>query len=378
MKAFWEQNGVMILQAVQNIWTFISGFINTTLNVILAIFNFIFPAIQFLVLTVWETIKGLIDGALTFIMGVVQVFAGLFTGNWSKLWEGIKNMFFGAIQFIWNYVQLFFGAKILGILGKFASKGLKFITDFASKAGSAIGKFVSNIWNKFTGMVSKVLSAIGNWVKNMVSKVDDLVYKFLGKVAKLSTDMALVMGKMWEGLKSLASKGVKMMVDAIKGLGKTFLSAGKGLLDAFKDGVMKGLNKAKDAVKKGMDKIRDFLPFSPAKKGALSDLDKSGKSFFPTFADGMLRGMAPMLRVAGQGMNDLNNELQRESSGFSLESFGMHRTQKMNMTVRHEHSGDVNVKGADGQSNKAVIDKVTDSVETNEFVSDFRRLSRCR
>jgi tape measure domain-containing protein len=377
LSAFWSEHWGMIKQAFVNIWTFISGFITTTLNVILAIFNFVFPAIKFLVMTVWETIKGLIDGALTFIMGVIQVFAGLFTGNWSKLWEGIKNMFFGAIQFIWNYVQLFFGAKILGILGKFASKGLKFITDFVSKAGSAIGKFVSNIWSKFTGMVSKVLSAIGNWVSNMVGKVDDLVYKFLGKVAKLNTDMALAMGKMWEGLKSLASKGVKMMVDAIKGLGKTFLDAGKGLLDAFKDGVMKGLNKAKDAVKKGMDKIRDFLPFSPAKKGALSDLDKSGKSFFPTFADGMLQGLRPMLRVAGQGMSDLNNELQRESSGFSLNSFTGGK-QQVRIVHEHKHSGQVDVNG---DNNKETVDFTKDRIKTeteDTFLSDFRRLSRSR
>jgi tape measure domain-containing protein len=375
--AFWNEHWGMIKQAFVNIWTFISGFITTTLNVILAIFNFVFPAIKFLVMTVWETIKGLIDGALQFIMGVIQVFAGLFTGNWSKLWEGIKNMFFGAIQFIWNYIQLFFGAKILGVLGKFAGQGLSWITKFTTQAGSKIASFASKVWSKITGMVSKVLTSIGNWVKNMVSKVDDLVYKFLGKVAKLDTDMALKMAKMWEGLKSLAKKGVEMMVDAIKGMGTSFLNAGKGLLDAFKKGVTKGLEKAKKAVKDGLGKIRDFLPFSPAKKGPLSDLDKSGKSFFPTFADGMMNGVQPMLRLAGKGMQQLDSQLSKEATGFSLNSFTGGK-QQVRIVHEHRHQGTVDVKG---DTNKQTVDFARDRIKTeteDTFLSDFRRLSRSR
>ncbi|MBD1224794.1 tape measure protein [Virgibacillus halodenitrificans] len=377
IKTFWNQNWGSIKQAFVNIWNFISGFISTTLNVILSIFNFIFPAIKFIVLSVWENIKGLIDGALKFIMGIVQVFAGLFTGNWSKLWEGIKNMFFGAIQFIWNYVQLFFGVKILGVIGKFAGKAVSFIKGFASKAGSAISSFASKVFSKITSMVSKVLSSIGKWVSNMVGKIDDLVYKFLGKVAKLSTDMALKMGKMWESLKGLAKKGVKMMVDAITGLGSTFLKAGKGLLSAFTDGVKKGIGKAVDAVKGGMKKIRDFLPFSPAKKGALSDLDKSGESFFPTWYNGALKKVPKMARVIGGAMGSLNKEIEQESGMVGLESFSGGRSH-VTVTHRHEHSGSVSVNGDSGSETlEFTRDSIQETTET-DILDDFRQQVRSR
>jgi tape measure domain-containing protein len=378
MKQFWAENGATIMQAVQNVWGFISGFISTTLNVILAIFNFVFPAIKFIVMSVWETIKGLIDGALQFIMGVVQVFAGLFTGNWSKLWEGIKNMFFGAIQFIWNYVQLFFGAKILGVIGKFAGKAFNYIKQFGSRAGGAIKTFVSNVWNSFKSMVSNVISTVSSWVSSMAGKIDDFVYRILGKITSFNTDLGLLFTRGWEAVKGIVKRGLQMAVDAIKGFFKTFLNAGKGLLEAFKDGIKKGLDKAVGAVKDGMKKIRDFLPFSPAKKGALSDLDKSGKSFFPTFADGMVRGVRPMLSTANKGMSQLNAVLSQPVSTMEeLDSFSFGRV-RQTLRVELEVSGGVDVNGdrADKSATRETYNNVNGSVD--DVLKDLRQAIRKR
>lgn len=377
MKAFWDSNGAMILQAVQNVWGFISGVISGALNVILGIFNFVFPAIKFIVMSVWENIKGLINGALQFIMGIVQVFAGLFTGNWSKLWEGIKNMFFGAIQFIWNYVQLFFGAKILGVIGKFAGKAFNFIKSFATKAGNSISQFVSKVWNAFTSMVSKVLSKIGSWVSGMVSKIDNFVYKILGKITSFNTDLGLLFTRGWEAVKRIVKKGLDMAVDAIKGFFKTFLNAGKGLLEAFKDGITKGIGKAVNAVKDGMKKIRDFLPFSPAKKGALADLDKSGKSFFPTFAQGMSKGTGAMLAMANKGLGELNSMLAEPAQRMEqLDGFSFGK-QNQRLTIAFEVGGEVNFNGERTRvSESTTIQETTGSI--HEIVDGLRQAIRKR
>jgi tape measure domain-containing protein len=378
MKAFWDENGAMILQAVQNVWGFISGFISTTLNVILAIFNFVFPAIKFIVMSVWETIKGLIDGALKFIMGVIQVFAGLFTGNWSKLWEGIKNMFFGAIQFIWNYVQLFFGAKILGVIGKFAGKAFNYIKQFGSRAGNAIKTFATNVWNAFKNMVSRVISTIKSWVSNIGSAIDNFVYRILSKITSFNTDLGLLFTRGWEALKGIVKKGIQMAVDAVKSMFSTFKNAGKGLLDALTDGIKKGIGKAVDAVKGGMKKIRDFLPFSPAKRGALSDLDKSGKSFFPTFADGMARGVNPMLRMADKGMSQLNGVLaQPVATMEQLDSFNFGRT-RQTLKIELEVSGGVDVNGqrTDQSTTRETYNNVNGTVD--DVLRDLRQAIRKR
>lgn len=377
MKAFWDSNGAMILQAVQNVWGFISGFISTTLNVILAIFKFIFPAIKFVVLSVWENIKGIIDGALKFIMGIIQVFSGLFTGNWSAMWEGIKNMFFGAIQFIWNYVQLFFGAKILGVLGKFASKGLSHLKGFASKAGNAITQFASKVWNSFKSMVSNVLSTVKSWVSNVVSSIDNFVYRILSKVTSFNTDLGLLFTRGWEALKGIVKKGLDMAIQAVKGMFSTFMNAGKGLLSAFTDGIKKGIGKAVDAVKGGMKKIRDFLPFSPAKKGALADLDKSGKSFFPTFAQGMGKGTGAMLAMANRGLGELNSMLAEPAQRMEqLDGFSFGRRNDR-LTIAFEVGGEVNFNGERTRvSETTTIHETTNSVD--EIIDGLRQAIRKR
>lgn len=377
LSAFWSEHWGAIKEAFVNIWTFISGFIQGALGVILAIFKFIFPAIKFIVMSVWENIKGLIDGALKFIMGIVQVFTGLFTGNWSMLWSGIKDMFWGAIQFIWNYVQLFFGAKILGVLGKFAGSGLKYIKGFASKAGSAIGSFVSKVFGFFTKMVSNVLSKIGSWVSGMVSKVDDFVYKILGKIANFNVDLALKFAKGWEALKALVKTALKGVVDVITGMLTSFKNAGKGLIDAFTGGISSAFGKAKDAVSGGLSKLRNLLPFSPAKEGPLSDLDKSGESFFPTWYEGALKKVPAMGRAIGGAMGSLNNELEKESGMMALETFSGGRSRVV-VTHEHKHTGKVRV---DGDTSSKSVDIVGENIKSETeltVLEDLRRIARSR
>lgn len=379
LKGFWDENGAMILQAVQNVWSVISGVISGVLNAILAVFKFVFPAIQFVVMGVWENIKGLINGALNFILGIVKTFSALLTGNWSAMWAGIKQMFSGAIQFIWNYVQLFFGAKILGVIGKFAGSALKHISGFASKAGNAISQFVSKVWSSFKSMVSNVLSTIKGWVTGMVSSVDNFVSRIISKVTSFNSTLGNLFRAGWNGLKSIVKGAIDSLISVIKGMFSTFQSAGKGLLEAFTKGIKAGIGKAVDAVKGGMKKIRDFLPFSPAKKGALSDLDKSGASFFPTFAGGMAKGVAPMLAMANRGMGELSEVLSQPVAQMEqLENFSLGRS-KMTVVHRHEHSGKVEVQGDNG--NKETLSWVGNSMQTtteSDIISGLRQAIRKR
>lgn len=375
--AFWNEHWGMIKQAFVNVWTFLSGFISTILNVILSIFNFVFPAIQLVVLSVWEAIKNIINGALTFIMGVIQVFAGLLTGNWSKMWEGVKNILSGAVEFIWGLIQTFFMGKIIGAIGKFASRGLKYITDFGSKAGSAISKFASNVLSKIKSMVSNVLSSIKSWVSNMISAIDNFVYKVIGKIAKFNTDLGLLFAKGWEAVKSIVKSGINGAINVVKGMFSTFKSAGKGLIDAFTSGIKGAFSKATSAVKSGLSKIRNLLPFSPAKEGPLSDLDKSGESFFPTWYGGALKKVPAMTRAIGGAMGGLNKIFQKEAGMMTLNSFTGGRS-KVVVVHRHEHSGRVQVQG---DSSSREVEVVGNSIRTeteNEVMTDLRRLARSR
>lgn len=76
-------------------------------------------------------------------------------------------------------------------------------------------------------------------------------------------------------------------------------------MSSLAKGISNGISKAISAVKSGMATIRSYLPFSPAKEGPLSDLDKSGESFFPTFASRMKQGLSPALQSVGAGLGQM-------------------------------------------------------------------------
>lgn len=114
LREFWQQNGAQIVEAAENFASMLKS-----------VFDFLMPAILFVVDFVWSSIKGVITGALNIIMGAVKIFSGLFTGDFSKMWEGVKQLFSGAIQFVWNLMNLSFLGGIKKIMANLATSLLK-------------------------------------------------------------------------------------------------------------------------------------------------------------------------------------------------------------------------------------------------------------
>ncbi|MDQ1003962.1 phage-related protein [Neobacillus niacini] len=216
---FWSENGQMILQAGQNVWNVISKVIEVALTVIGAIMKVVWPVVKALVISTWEAIKLAINGAINIILGIIKFFSALFTGDWGKLWEATKQILKGAVQFLLGFVQLtFIGGLVKGIKG----------------VAVTLKTLFSGIWD-----VAVRLFTTG------ISKVQNLV-----------------------------STGFNKVVSFVTGLGKTFFNAGKGLIEMMANGIKNAAGAVLDAVKGLAKKARDFLPFSPAKEGPLSDLDK--------------------------------------------------------------------------------------------------------
>ncbi len=219
VKAFWDQNGKQILQAGKNVWSVISKVVEIAVIAIGAILKVVFPVAKALVISTWNAIKLAIDGAVNIILGIIKFFASLFTGDWKGVWDVTKQILTGAVQFILGFVQISF---IGGI-----TKG---ITAF----GSTLKGLFSGIWNGAKTIFSSGIN----------------------------------------GVKSVVTSGFNGVVTFITGLGKTFFNAGKGLLEMMAKGIKSAASKVMKEMESIAAKARDFLPFSPAKTGPLSDLDK--------------------------------------------------------------------------------------------------------
>lgn len=140
-------------------------------------------------------------------------------GFFIRLWNGIKNVWSKVLAFfskLWNGVKHVFAvawAAIKFYFLNFTPIGLLI------KYWNPIVNFFTNIWQKVKG----VFTAAWSWLMN------------LGKM--FYNAGANIVKNIWEGIKALVNKPIELIKDMAK-------------------------------------KIRDFLPFSPAKAGALKDIHK--------------------------------------------------------------------------------------------------------
>jgi len=225
-------------------------------------------------------------------------------------------------------------------------------------------------------MMSNAKSAVSTGIANVITFFSQLPSKVLAFIKSLASDLVSKFKDMFTNAKTAVTNGVDNIVSAIKNFGTTFLNSGKGLLDSFVKGIKNGIGNAVKAVSDGMKKVREFLPFSPAKKGALSDLDKSGESFFPTWYNGALKQVRPMTRAIGGAMASMNNELQ---SGYGeVASFTGGRS-SMKVTVTHEVAGKVEVTGDNGkESFELASQQVKEQFNSSDVLGGLRQAIRKR
>ena len=170
------------------------------------------------VTTALANIKRVIGGQLQIITGIFKTIAALLKGDWSGVWDGLKQIVTGAL----NVIRGIVGLALNGIRAAF--------------------------------------------------QVQFVIIK---------TQLGLV----WSGIKTVISNGANAVVNTVKGipgrllaLGKLFLSAGKGLIGKFLDGLgaTAGFaadfanqiwNAVKNAINGGIDQLNGLLEFDLKVKG---------------------------------------------------------------------------------------------------------------
>jgi tape measure domain-containing protein len=292
--SFWNEHGQMILEAAMNVWTVIQTVITTVVTVIwtiiqtmasivMSIMQFLWPFVQALIISTWEAIKGVIQGAVDVITGIIQFFSALFTGNWSALWDSVKQIVSGAVKLVWNLIQLWFVGKVLkagkalfnGLRGivtniwntvksiftrgvnvarNVVSTGFNFIRNIISNIMNSVRSVISNIWNGISNTIRTIVSGIKNTISNIFNSLGGIVSGAFSKVT------------------SAVKTGISNAYKAVTNKIKDFFNAGKNIVTSIADGIKNAVGKVTDAISGVTQKIRNFLPFSPAKEGALRDI----------------------------------------------------------------------------------------------------------
>lgn len=227
-------------------------------------------------------LTGLFQAFVPIITVLITMFSGI-GGALLKL--GPKFSWVGQV-FKNMKSNLVIGFKMLG------QSALKFLSTIGRMAGQVImwlGRILARAVVWAVRMAAQWIIAMGpvGWIIATVIALVVLIIMNWEKVksftVKIWTATWNKIKETWSKIKSSVKEGAKAAYDAVSnkfqemltfltGLGSDFLAAGEGLIEQMAKGIKKAAGKVLKEVKKIAQKARDYLPFSPAKTGPLSDI----------------------------------------------------------------------------------------------------------
>ena len=312
--AWWQENNEMIMEVAQAVWSFVQEIISIALDLIWSIMQTVWTAVQDIVMIAWDFITGIIQGAVDLITGIIQFFAAFFTGNWSSMWDAVKSIVDGALNIVKSIISGAFDA-----IKSIISTILDVIKDVISAAWEGIKTVISGALDVIKSTISNIWDGIKNTISDIVNNIKDTISDIFNSLKGIVSDA-------FNNVKDAVKEGMDKAYTAVTDKIKDFFNAGKNIVTSIADGIKSAVSKVTDAISGVTQKIRDFLPFSPAKEGALRDImdiqiaqsiaqaiDKGKNVAVRSMANltDALYGEMPQVDIAGQVRN-IHSQSQRQ------------------------------------------------------------------
>lgn len=230
----------MVLEIVKSVWQFIQDVFTNALAFLKALVSGDFEGMR-------DAIKNIMDSAKRLLENIWQAIDKFLSKTLGGIWDTVKNIFGNIFSTISN---------ILGNIRSTISNIFSAIRTVISNILNSIRSTIVNIWTGIKNTVTNVVTGIKNTITNIFNSLKGIVTSAFSKV------------------KNAVKTGITGAYNAVTDKIKDFFNAGKNIVGSIADGIKAAVGKVTDAIGNVVSKVRDFLPFSPAKTGPLTDIDK--------------------------------------------------------------------------------------------------------
>ena len=257
-------------------WAEIKQFFTDTLNALKELVESIWEGIKAVTEAVWEGIK-------TFFIGLFEFYKTIFTTVFEALklivtsvWEGIKVV----TEAIWNGIKAYFTALF------------EFYKTLFTTVFEVFKTIITGVWNGIKYVTETIWNGIKTYFNNLFNMYKQIFTSVFNTIKSIVTGVwngiKNITSSIWNGIKNIIGNSLDGAVRTIFNFGRRFYEAGRNIIGSIVDGIKSAISWVTDAVQDVVQGIRDFLPFSPAKRGPLRDLNRL--NFGGTISEGIIKG----------------------------------------------------------------------------------------
>jgi phage-related protein len=263
----------------------------------------------------------------------------------------IAKMVATSAKFVAKWALM--GAKSLLHAAKVAASWVIAMGPVAWVIATVIGLVALIIanWDKIKAWTIKTWDKVWSWIKEICGKIAAGVLKYVTKAYKSVKDkfsdiVSAVREKMSEAWNKVKEIGGNI-VDFFGGI--DLYESGKAIIQSAIDGISAMKNKILGKVENIVGAVRDFWPFSPAKRGPLSDIHKM--DFAGPITTSVERAKRPIERATKKLAESAKPKIGKVDYGARMKASIRDATNRVQSSVNHTvsapkaNNGNVNLQG---------------------------------
>ncbi|HDR7242607.1 TPA: carbamoyl-phosphate synthase large subunit [Bacillus mobilis] len=269
--------GIKILMAViDGIIQNLPQIINAAIQMITTLVNAIVSLLPQIIDAGIKILMSLIDGIVKILPQLIQTAIMLITKICDMIIQNLPQIIDAGMKILMALID-----GIIKVLPQLIDAAIKIIVKLVEVLIQNLPKIIDAGMKILTALIDGIIKILPKLIETGLKLIVEIAKAIIDNLPKILEAGGKIILELIKGILSLVGElgstiknnVIKSMTDSLNNAKDTFFNAGKGLMEMLK----KGLISMKDSVLGTMSdiagQVRDFLPFSPAKTGPLSDLD---------------------------------------------------------------------------------------------------------